>query len=125
MNIEKSATNSLISINDAVLMNNNDCYKYLGIIEDKTSKPTKANWDLITKKIKKRIDMLCKTNLNSTNLMRAINEYAMSLLNYYIGLLDIEPEFFKKLDHEIRQILILHGIHLQPACKDYILTEKN
>ncbi|EQB60363.1 reverse transcriptase [Vairimorpha apis BRL 01] len=57
MNIEKSATNSLISINDAVFMNNNDCFKYLEIIEDKTSKPTKAYWDLITKKL--RNELIC------------------------------------------------------------------
>nr|XP_013180905.1 unnamed protein product [Papilio xuthus] len=51
-------------------------------------------------------------------MIRAINEYAISLINYYIGVLNLEPETFKKIDDEVRQILIHNGIHLQPACKE-------
>ena len=92
INTDKSATNSLILVGDSVLLTNNDCYKYLKIIEDKSSRPTRTNWELITSKIKAGVNKLCDTNLHGRNLMRGINEYATSLLNYYIGLLDIEPE---------------------------------
>jgi hypothetical protein len=34
MNMEKSATNSMILISEAVLLTNINCYKYLGILED-------------------------------------------------------------------------------------------
>lgn len=67
MNVQKSASNSLILVSEAVLLTNSDCFKYLGIIEDKISKPTKANWELITKKIKIRTEKLCKNNLNIKN----------------------------------------------------------
>ena len=50
MNIMKSANNSLISINNTVLLNNNDCYNYFKIIEDKTCEPTKDNMDILIKK---------------------------------------------------------------------------
>lgn len=33
MNVSKSATNFLILVNEAVLKENDDCYKYLDIIE--------------------------------------------------------------------------------------------
>lgn len=125
INTDKSATNSLILVGDSVLLTNNDCYKYLGIIEDKSSRPTRTNWELITSKIKAGVNKLCDTNLHGRNLMRGINEYATSLLNYYIGLLDIEPEKFTKLDHDIRQILITHRIHLQPACKERLYLPIN
>ena len=89
INTDKSATNSLILVSDSVLLTNNDCYKYLGIIEDKSSRPTRTNWELITSKIKAGVNKLCDTNLHGRNLTRGINEYATSLLNYYIRLLDI------------------------------------
>ncbi|EQB60996.1 hypothetical protein NAPIS_ORF01427 [Vairimorpha apis BRL 01] len=56
--------------------------------------------------------------------MRGINEHAISLLNYYIGLIDVEPDEFAKMDHKIRQILIHHGIHLQPSCKERLYLNR-
>ncbi|KAF9748554.1 hypothetical protein NGRA_3491, partial [Nosema granulosis] len=45
-------------------------------------------------------------------------EHAISVINYHIGLLKLEPADFESLDLEIRQVLIKHHIHLQPACKE-------
>lgn len=73
---------------------------------------------LITKKIKRKSEMLCKFDLNDIYLKSDLNEYAITLLNYYIGLFDIETECFKKITLEIKQILISNGIHLQPSCKE-------
>ena len=67
---------------------------------------------MLTSKVYARVKKLCKTSLNGSNLMRGINEHAISLLNYYIGLIDVEPDEFAKIDQIIRQILIHHGIHL-------------
>ncbi|KAF9758205.1 hypothetical protein NGRA_3244 [Nosema granulosis] len=73
-----------------------------------------------------RIDKPCKTNLNGVNLFRAINEHAISVINYHIGLIKLEPEEFEKLDQEIRQILIKHQILLQQEYKErlYILRSE-
>ncbi|KAF7675363.1 hypothetical protein TCON_2719, partial [Astathelohania contejeani] len=61
---------------------------------------------------------LCESNLNSKNLFKAINEHAISLVNYHIGLQHLEPADFLKLEHKIRQILIKHKVHLKPGCKE-------
>ncbi len=48
----------------------------------------------------------------------AINEHAISVINYHVGLLKPEQAEVESLDLEIRQVLIKHHIHLQPACKE-------
>ncbi|KAF7684302.1 hypothetical protein TCON_0517 [Astathelohania contejeani] len=65
-----------------------------------------------------RVNKLCNSNLNSKNLFKAINEHAISLVNYHIGLQHLEPADFLKLDYEIRQALIKHELHLKPECKE-------
>ena len=58
--------------------------------------------------------------------MRGINEHAISLLNYYIGLIDVEPDEFAHIDFKIRQILIHIEIHLNHLVrKNSILLDKN
>ncbi|MGL5717959.1 MAG: hypothetical protein ACRCX2_33460, partial [Paraclostridium sp.] len=52
------------------------------------------------------------------NLFKAINEHAISLMNYYVGVLPLEPKHYKELDNEIRKILVRYGIHLQPGCME-------
>ncbi|EQB60535.1 hypothetical protein NAPIS_ORF01909 [Vairimorpha apis BRL 01] len=58
------------------------------------------------------------TKLNGKNMIRAINEHAISVINYHVGLVKLEPSDFKSLDHDIRQVLIKYQVHLQPACKE-------
>ena len=53
--------------------------------------------------------------LNSRNLFIAMNEYALSTLNYHIGLVDYTPEEFTDLDRKVRTELRIHRIHYQPA----------
>ncbi|KAF9761017.1 hypothetical protein NGRA_2898 [Nosema granulosis] len=71
-----------------------------------------------------RIDRLCKTSLNDANLFRDIDEHAISVINYHIGLIKLESEEFEKLDREIRQVLIKHQIHLQPGCKERLYLQR-
>ena len=40
------------------------------------------------------------------------------MLNYYIGVINIEPEDYMALDQQIQQILVRNNIHKQPACKE-------
>ncbi|KAF7683849.1 hypothetical protein TCON_0960 [Astathelohania contejeani] len=64
------------------------------------------------------MNRLCNSNLNSKNMFKAINEHAISLVNYHIGLQHLKPADFLKLNHEIRQALIKHKVHLKPGCKE-------
>ena len=47
---------------------------------------------------------MCQTRLNAVNLFKGINKFALSILNYYIGLLPYEPKEFDDLDKNVRRI---------------------
>ncbi|KAL6120569.1 hypothetical protein NUSPORA_02680 [Nucleospora cyclopteri] len=65
-----------------------------------------------------RVERLCQTKLNGRNLYKVVNEHAISLVNYYIGILKLELEDYARLDNEIRTILTKYKIHFQPSCKE-------
>ena len=116
VNKEKSATNSIVCQDDAKFIEGIQGYKYLGITENSKSIPTKENFERIKIEIGRRTELLCKKPLSAKNLFNAINQYAISVINYHIGVLKLEPEDFKELDSYIRNILMKHKIHQQPAC---------
>ncbi|EQB60017.1 enzymatic polyprotein endonuclease reverse, partial [Vairimorpha apis BRL 01] len=111
VNREKSANICIGFEEDAVIIESSQGYKYLSIIEDSSS----------VIKILKLVERLCMTKLNGINMIRAINKHAISVINYHVGLLKLELEEHKKHNFEIRQVLIKHHIHLQPACKEIYL----
>ncbi|KAF7677982.1 hypothetical protein TCON_2633 [Astathelohania contejeani] len=78
----------------------------------------KESFEKVRRELLARVNRLCESNLNSKNLFKAINEHAISLVNYHIGLQHLEPADFLKLDHEIHQALIKHKVHLKPGCKE-------
>ena len=53
----------------------------------------------------KIIKNICKSGLNGKY---TINEYGLLLINYYIGILSVEPDDLDRLDCAIRKILINH-----------------
>ncbi|MCB1712868.1 MAG: hypothetical protein KDH96_10425 [Candidatus Riesia sp.] len=118
MNKEKSATNTEVCSEDALLIEGTSSYKYLGIIENPDSSVAVESFEKIRDEILKRVQRLCETKLNAKNLFKAINEHAISVINYHIGVLKLEPEQFSRLDDDIRNILMDNKIHLQPACKE-------
>ena len=72
----------------------------------------------VVKSIESRVESLYKTNLNAKNLIRAVNEFAISQINWFVGIVEIEPDQFKKIDDGIRCLLIKYHIHQQPASKE-------
>ena len=72
-----------------------------------------------------RVERMCNTKLNGKNLVRGINEHALSLINYYVGVLPIDPTEYEALDHEVRQILLKHHVHYQPACKERLYLPRD
>ena len=125
MNKEKSATNSTACQNEATLIGGAEGYKYLGITEDSCSRTKPETLVIIKQKMMGRVEKLCKTKLNAKNLFKAINEFAISPINYFTGVVEIEPEEYKKIDDEIRQILNKHGVHKQPACKERLYLPRS
>ncbi|TBU11235.1 hypothetical protein CWI38_1310p0010, partial [Hamiltosporidium tvaerminnensis] len=65
-----------------------------------------------------RVERLCHTRLNAKNLFSAINQHAISLINYHIGVLRLEPAGFSKLDDAVRAVLVKNKIHIRPECKE-------
>jgi len=87
INHDKSATNSEVCTDSAELLNGAKGYKYLGITEDSQGAISGETFKRIRAELLGRVERLCNTKLNAVNLFRAINEHAMSLLNYYVGVL--------------------------------------
>ncbi|EQB60540.1 hypothetical protein NAPIS_ORF01914 [Vairimorpha apis BRL 01] len=118
MNREKSANNCTGCESDAVILKGHQGYKYLRKTEDSISIVKRDYFEKVRKEILCRVEKLCMTKLNGKNMIRAINEHAISVINYHVGLVKLEPSDFKSLDHDIRQVLIKYQVHLQPACKE-------
>ncbi|KAF7683092.1 hypothetical protein TCON_1694 [Astathelohania contejeani] len=117
INREKSATNDSQCKNTATRLDSTKVYKYLGIIEDYSSNIMRELFEKVRRELLARVNRLCEINLLSKNLFKAINEHAISLVNYHIELQHLKPADFLKLEHEIRQTLIKHKVHLKPGCK--------
>ncbi|XP_076384682.1 uncharacterized protein LOC143263815 [Megalopta genalis] len=78
VNQEKSATNSERCEQDAVKSEGTQGYKYLGITEDATSAVKKETFEKVKAEVLKRTETICKTKLNGKNMIKVINEYAIS-----------------------------------------------
>jgi hypothetical protein len=114
-NQDKSATNTESCKEFGVLLGVNEGYKYLGVTENRSSEVMASTFQKAKKEIMKRVEALCKVGLNGRNLISSINEYATSLLNYYIGVIPAEQKDYQEIDQEIRTILRKYKIHFQPA----------
>ncbi|GBE59174.1 reverse transcriptase domain containing protein, putative [Babesia ovata] len=100
-------------------------YKYLGINEYADSRVSDDVFDVLAGEIYKRVTRLLDQELNSRNLFRAINQYALSVINYYIGVLELDRFHFQAIDLKIRTLLAEHGAHKVPANKQRLyLTRK-
>ncbi|TBU10069.1 reverse transcriptase, partial [Hamiltosporidium tvaerminnensis] len=83
INKEKSATNDTCCEDTATLLKGISVYKYLGIIEDSRGIPTPSSFEEVQSKLISRVERLCHTRLNAKNLFSAINQHAISLINYH------------------------------------------
>ncbi|EQB60273.1 reverse transcriptase [Vairimorpha apis BRL 01] len=86
MNIDKSATNSVICEDDAKLLGSHEGYKYLGITESRVGKNMTNTVEKIVNSIESRVETLCKTRLNAKNLIRAITYLYNNFYTYKIHL---------------------------------------
>ncbi|TBU13199.1 reverse transcriptase [Hamiltosporidium tvaerminnensis] len=112
INKEKSATNNTCCEDTATLLEGVSVYKYLGIIEDSRGIPTRSSFEEIQSKLISRVERLCHTRLNAKNLFSAINQHAISLINYHIGVLRLKPADFSKLDDAVLAVIVKNKIHL-------------
>ncbi|OIR56341.1 MAG: uncharacterized protein A8A55_2913, partial [Amphiamblys sp. WSBS2006] len=109
INHEKSATNEKTTEQYARLMREEEGYKYLGVCEDTDSNETPETKQQIMEKVLQRVESLARTKLKALNLFKAINEHALSVLNYYFGLVPFTDADIQYLDTQIRAVLIRAG----------------
>jgi Reverse transcriptase (RNA-dependent DNA polymerase) len=127
INVAKSATNYETDSPHAQEIGKDGSYKYLGVHEDCDNRISSKTKQGIQDEMLNRIRKLCTTSLSSRNLFQAINEYALSVLNYHIALVDYTQEEFEELDRKVRTLLRSHRIHYKPASWErlYLARKEN
>ncbi|XP_029655289.1 uncharacterized protein LOC115228998 [Octopus sinensis] len=118
LNFSKSATNLQLYGDLVKVLEDHEGYKYLGITESPKSLILPETKIQIIEGVRKRAAMLCKTHLNARNLFHALNEYAISLLNYYVGIVEFEPQEYDDMDCMIRRVLRENHVYVLAANKE-------
>ena len=110
VNQNKSSSNVISEDVFGDCLGEKEHYKYLGVYEDQSNFATEQNKRKVKKQILKRTEELCTSTLYAKNLMKGINEYAISSINYYVGLLNYDVKELEDLDKDIRRILEEKGM---------------
>ena len=85
----------------------NETYKYLGILEDDTIKQVQMK-DMIRKEYLRRTRKLLETKLSSRNLIKGINTWAVPLVRYLGLFLKWTREELKQMDQRTRKLMTMH-----------------
>ena len=85
----------------------NETYKYLGILETDTIKQA-AIKEKIQKEYLRRTRKLLETQLNSWNLIKGINTWAVSLVRYSGPFLELTRDKLKQMDQRTRKLMTMH-----------------
>ena len=83
-------------------------YRFLGILLFDQTLNTKMK-DTITADYIRRVKKLCRSKLNSGNLITGINAWAASVERYSVGVTDWTVEEVVNMDRKTRRILAING----------------
>ena len=101
----KACGNIRLNENDIIEeMGNADIYKYLGVIESSNIKHNEMK-TMALEKFKKKLKNVLKSELNSKNIMTAINEYVTPVLSYTFGIVNWTEQDIKDADIMVRKML--------------------
>ena len=90
-------------------LNENEGYKYLGILQADQIKQKKMK-EKVGNEYKRRVRKLLETKLNGQNIINAINTRAIPLLRYSAAFLGWTKEEIQQLDRKTRKLLTMHGV---------------
>ena len=85
-------------------LENNDGYKYLGIIQCDETK-NKEMKEMLSKEYFRRIRKILKSSLNAGNTIQAINSRAVSIIRYGAGIVDWRKTELQQMDRKTRKLL--------------------
>ena len=86
----------------------NETYKYLDILEADTIKQVE-NKNKIQKEYLRRTRKLLETKLNSRNLIKGINTWAVPLVRFSGPLLKWTRDELKQIDRSTRKLMTMHN----------------
>ena len=102
--MEKCGNIDLDKDNSIEEMESSEVYKYLGVLESSNIKHNDMR-ALTMQKFKKKLKQVLKTELNSKNVMIAINEYVTPVLTYTFGIINWTEQDIKDIDIHVRKSL--------------------
>ena len=85
----------------------NETYKYLGILETDTIKQVEMK-NKIQKEYLRRTRKLLETKLNSRNLIKGINTWAVPLIRYSRPFLKCTRDELRQMDQRTRKLMTIH-----------------
>lgn len=99
-----------------------ETYKYLGFQQSRQIEQKQTKADMLRKFIH-RLNILVNSHLNSRNLTKAINTFAIPVLTYLFGIINWSKSDLKKIQRRINKTLTNHGKH-HPRCVHYLEKRK-
>lgn len=104
-------------------MHENETYKYLGFEQNTRLEHTLIKKELLRHYIL-RLKLLLKSKLNSKNLFKAINTFAISLLTYSFGIIKWTKTDIDKIHQATNKQLTIHRKHHPNACKERMVIRR-
>ena len=123
LNIDKSVINTKYP--GIPEFDTHEGYKYLGVYENKDGDVMGKNLIRIINEIKERTELLTKTSLTGHNFARAFNQWAGSMIHYYIGIIEFDNNTIENIDSEVRKILIKNKFHFKGAAPERLYLNRN
>ena len=106
------------------MLGEKETYKYLDLLEAYTFKQEEMK-DKLKKEYLRRARKLLETKLNSRNLMKGINIWAVSLVKYLWLFLRWTREELKQIDYGARKLMIMHeAFHLKDDVERLYIPRK-
>ncbi|KAL1448670.1 hypothetical protein WDU94_005640 [Cyamophila willieti] len=104
-------------------MSSEETYKYLGY-QQHTQLNTKKIKEILEHSFHQRLKLILKSQVNSKNMVKAINTYAVPILIYSFGVIRWSNTELEKLNRTIRVSLTQHRSHHPNACIERINTSR-
>ena len=104
-------------------MENDEVYKYLGVIESIAIKHTDMKQKVL-ESFKRRLKSILKTELNARNIMTAIGEYAIPVVSYTFAIINWTEDEVKGIDITVRKYLNLFKMFQIKSDVDRLYTPR-
>ena len=89
-------------------LNNEEGYKYLGILEADEMKHEETR-NKVKKEYYNRVRKVLRSKLNAGNTVSALNTWAVSLVRYSAGIIKWRKEDLQVMDRKTRKLMTIHG----------------